>query len=110
MSCEEIKLLLEAQRSTGLGLAPLAEKKMWFIGHIMCDWEYVDIWNTEKMVLMSNERLNRVERARRKKKRLCSFKYFALNMERKQSNGFTLTNVCVSFLWKFNFLWKSVEC
>lgn len=34
----------------------------------MCDWEYVDIWNTEKMVLMSNERLNRVERARRKKK------------------------------------------
>lgn len=27
MSCEEIKLLLEAQRSTGLGFAPLAEKK-----------------------------------------------------------------------------------
>lgn len=50
------------------------------------------------MVLMSNERLNRVERARRKKTRLCSFKYFALNMERKQSNDFTLTNVCVSFL------------
>lgn len=27
MSCEEIKLLLEAQRSTGLGFAPLAKKK-----------------------------------------------------------------------------------
>lgn len=27
MSCEEIKLLLEAQRSTGLGFDPLAKKK-----------------------------------------------------------------------------------